>query len=334
MMSAHYPISMPRFSLRAFLATLAVLVLVIKGIWFSMSTTNLFTVPVLLDSEQLKDGSLVENVYNSTIVLNEGYIEIPIVQGAAKEGSNVSTDSGSKYRLDRPKNHTSFNNTVEKSWIQQYVTTNCACQKFRVFKKLRIQAGLNKTIIFIHVPKTGGTTLEHLMKLPKGSCHANWSQYEACDGVAYRDALTFATVRHPVARAVSMYRYGLQWGNGKPMDKKKYAWVQGLDFSSFVEALPEYIEVVNFHPQVKFLTDDQGVLKVNRILCTESLGEDWHEMQKDLPRNKFGNLTAGNHLRSSIIPSNFTVNIDTEAKLKILYDQDFRLWEQHCNNTI
>jgi hypothetical protein len=306
---------MPHFSLRAlraFLATLVVLLVINGGIWFNLNN--------------------VESIEN------------PIVQRVAKEGGStrtVSTDSGSsKYRLDnRPNtNHTSFQNTnnavKKKSWIQQYATTDCACKKLRVFKKLQREAGWNQTILFIHVPKTGGTTLEDLMKLPKGSCHAAWSQYEACDGVAaYRDALTFASVRHPLTRAVSMYRYALQMGNGSKEAKKKFAWVQGLDFPSFVEALPKYIEVVNFHPQTKFVTDDQGVLQVNRILCTESLGEDWNEMKKGLPTT-FGKFSAGKRLRSSIIPSNITVSVDTEAKLKILYDQDFRLWEQHCNNTI
>lgn len=72
-------------------------------------------------------------------------------------------------------------------------------------------------LIFVHIPKTGGTTIEHYLNLRnciQGYCviknvafqHFNWSDYKKLLGnKIYEKYFKFSIVRNPIDRCISEY---------------------------------------------------------------------------------------------------------------------------------
>ena len=73
---------------------------------------------------------------------------------------------------------------------------------------------------FVHIPKTGGTSIEQAFGL-HGSVHATAMELlRQCNTTRYDRAWTWATpIRHPLDRALSLYAYTRSGGNGSPGDK-------------------------------------------------------------------------------------------------------------------
>jgi hypothetical protein len=185
--------------------------------------------------------------------------------------------------------------------------------------------------IFIHVPKTGGTSIEHAFGFGKSS-HATARDYRECNPQAFDHALTFAVIRNPVERLVSLYTYAKKGGNGGKRDEIKYRNVRNLTLDEFIIELPNQTEI-NFAPQSYFIADDDGNVMVNEVLCTETLSEDWARLQVMYPNIKKLGALPRERLRSS--SSQVTVNQVShlaEKRIRELFEDDFGLWEKYCGN--
>jgi len=89
-----------------------------------------------------------------------------------------------------------------------------------------------KPYIFIHVPKTGGTSISHALNLYGHCCHEPISKYPR---YLTEKVFTFAFVRNPFDRILSAYNY-LRGGYGNNGDT---SWAQSnlscfTDFNDFV----------------------------------------------------------------------------------------------------
>ena len=155
----------------------------------------------------------------------------------------------------------------------------------------------DKSILFIHIPKTGGTSIEKaldyfgpwevenqkrlfgLIKSPVLLSY-NWKSAflqhltfsEINQHWDFSSALVFSVVRNPWARFASIF-------NNIDTHLKDHAYDLGLkidkfDFEQFIVAT-EGIEHVHLQNQISFLKNDKGELAINEILHTENLSAEF-----------------------------------------------------------
>lgn len=92
-------------------------------------------------------------------------------------------------------------------------------------------------------------------------------------------SFSFTAIRHPVERAISLYHYAKSGGNGKPIDVEKYSWVQGRNFSSFVDAISLQKDPM-YASQTHFVVDHykKSSVLAKEFICTENLDEGWERL--------------------------------------------------------
>jgi hypothetical protein len=152
--------------------------------------------------------------------------------------------------------------------------------------------------VFVHVPKTGGQSIEmvFLRKLgltwaeraslllrpnpdpargPRRLAHLYAGEYVrhgylgAADFAAF---FKFAVVRNPWARAVSEYKFAYQ--------------PRGMPFAAFlgevVARRRHVLEERHIAPQVRFVAGDDGAVIVDRVLRFESLAADFAAVSREI----------------------------------------------------
>lgn len=127
---------------------------------------------------------------------------------------------------------------------------------------------MNKEIVFVHVPKTGGASIlqlclrhgirviDHDLRNPN---YVSLAQYRSLNPNIH----SFAIVRNPWDRVVSSYHFLRKGGikGGDRLDADRFV-NQYKNFSQFVLNAFESREIldqIHFRPQYKWISDDQGV---------------------------------------------------------------------------
>lgn len=132
-------------------------------------------------------------------------------------------------------------------------------------------------MIFIHVHRTGGTTLSNLLMQEMGtdvkmvSQHGNAKGPEAALLDAHPDYFTFGFVRNPWERLLSWYNRINTAGMGKSKAPNASA-----DFEEFLLSLAESSATdADFHfNQLDYFTDKSGVLRIDKIGRLENYESD------------------------------------------------------------
>ena len=188
----------------------------------------------------------------------------------------------------------------------------------------------DKNILFIHVPKTAGTTIEtalggrskeHLYdasgKLPDQIVtrqHLFASEYRKYTGDAEYDNLyKFSVVRNPYDRLVSAYHF---------ISKNKYVpqKIKNMSFDEFVKAtLPmsdierRYLFDGHLEPQIKYIDEDNI-----KIFKFEKLKSCFTSLNK-----KFGPLVFEHHLKSDRRPWKKYYTPELKELVYNFYKEDF-----------
>jgi len=137
------------------------------------------------------------------------------------------------------------------------------------------------TLILVHIPKTGGTSLCHAIRRSTVKTHRDHTPAIDLIGTYDRDfwdgAFKVAFVRNPWDRAVSLY----YWWNASTLT--------GLDFNDWIRAgsdmrFREYAQKLKFDPfdQMKYFQDEDGQDMVNFVGQYENLDADAKVIAKRL----------------------------------------------------
>ena len=185
-------------------------------------------------------------------------------------------------------------------------------------------------VVFVHVPKTGGTSVARALYGTDGGGHRTLRDYRAELGDAFVDrAFSFAVVRDPVERLASAFRY-LRAGGGNRLDAAFRDRVLGpyATLDAFVRGwlTPETLrEQVHFRPQADFVTDADGRLGVDLVVRHERLAEGYAAVRRRTGRG--GPLPHLNRT-ASVGPPRPTPDLSAEARARVgeLYRADFDLF--------
>lgn len=243
------------------------------------------------------------------------------------------------------KNHTCVPaGTLTYSELLRGADADRACERLRMYLKLGTA--------FVHIPKNAGTSVElatlgilpcsntSAAKQPCGSEHATAATLRACSPHRFDVTETFAILRHPIARALSMYRYTRDGGNGGAEDKLKFAWASQLSgFDDFVDEIHTRLnaeeclanEPCLFAPQATFVQDVEGRLLVKTLLCAEDLKHGWAMLQSRVPTLINQTLPAS-PMRASTLNDRTLVSKRAQRTLSRIYATDLELWKQYCGD--
>jgi len=156
-------------------------------------------------------------------------------------------------------------------------------------------------LVFLHVPKCGGTFVETVFKRPIAKCptqvlpgaagHLTYREYSrvfADHGLRLEDMTVFTVIRNPWDWHVSWFHYLKQdTGGRKSGHRIENELFQTFDFSRYVSWLEDPDAPASqqgyMRKQLKdYLIDDRGRIAVNRILRQESLATDLRTMASEL----------------------------------------------------
>ncbi|XCF07740.1 sulfotransferase family 2 domain-containing protein [Tamlana crocina] len=149
--------------------------------------------------------------------------------------------------------------------------------------------------IFIHIPKTGGSTIEESclfddQRKKTGEAvggHATAIEIKNLDTSKFLSYYKFSFVRNPYSRLVSAFFYFARGGN----NEKDYYWFDKIfkqfdnDFEAFclqIDDIPELKKIPHFRLQHEFICDENFNLLVNEIGRQENLNSEANKIFKKL----------------------------------------------------
>jgi hypothetical protein len=178
--------------------------------------------------------------------------------------------------------------------------------------------------LFIHIPKTGGTSVCSLLyqrNIPHLSAETIFGLY----GPQLRGIPSFSIIRHPVARTLSAFHY-IKHGGTKIMAASRFEMFRlgkpqvFEDFVAMLEADPHRLSYSSLlAPQHSFVCDAQGQVQVDALFCLSSPSS-----MRGLCR--WLDIDALPHLNESLRRS-ASVGQDTIRRIERLYARDFDLFE-------
>ena len=139
-------------------------------------------------------------------------------------------------------------------------------------------------IIFVHSPRTGGTTVEHYLNLMNGMQgygqiknvafqHFNWNDYNKLLGnEIYNKYFKFSIVRNPIDRCISEYYW-------TPLN---FGYKKGASFDQFLTEVEDIVKNKrffdsvyhdHFQSQSYYILDNNNKVKVDKIFRFENFVE-------------------------------------------------------------
>ncbi|WP_223788349.1 sulfotransferase family 2 domain-containing protein [Marinicella meishanensis] len=137
--------------------------------------------------------------------------------------------------------------------------------------------------IFIHINKTGGSSVEKALGLPFEHLTALEKKAEV-GANKWQSKFTFSFVRNPFDKVCSHYRYRVRT-NQTQMQTSPISfneWVR----RSYGDRDPQYYDKPKmFMPQVEWLADAQGHLLVDQVYRFEQLAADFSDLARRFDLN-------------------------------------------------
>lgn len=147
---------------------------------------------------------------------------------------------------------------------------------------------LRNGCIFIHIPKTAGTSLLHALNGRGGPRdHLPWTAYYIRSPKRFNTYFKFSFVRNPLDRALSAYNYLMAGGNGISdieVSKQVANYESFNDFVIFGLGSGRFRNHLQFQPQSNFIVGPTGRIVVDYLGYYESLDVDFENIKTSLKR--------------------------------------------------
>ncbi|MGI9368523.1 MAG: sulfotransferase family 2 domain-containing protein [Ruegeria sp.] len=138
--------------------------------------------------------------------------------------------------------------------------------------------------VFVHIPKTGGSTVSTILRRPNFGSLTKHDPSPAIDkhssifahleqlGPQDKDYFKFSFVRNPWDRLVSAYHYVIE----RRKELELVANHNSFDgfLSSFIEEPSQYLDLPYFRPQSSFLVGDNGEMPLDFLGRFETFEKD------------------------------------------------------------
>ena len=194
----------------------------------------------------------------------------------------------------------------------------------RLIASATINDILRARVLFIHIPKTAGTSICALL-YDRNLPHFTADFYQRVMRTQLGDVKSFAVVRHPIERFVSAYRFVMSGGSDIMLtsryERAKFCSMDSVD--EFVDFLFENGDRLGFssmfRKQVDYVLDGQGRVLVDQLY---PLGDATGLSQNLMKRLGVKNIPHLNRSR----PCPITLSAATLDKIALIYEQDFALF--------
>ena len=146
--------------------------------------------------------------------------------------------------------------------------------------------------VFVHINKTGGSSVEKALKIP----FEHKTALEIIEEIGRKNwdrKLTFTVIRNPWDKVVSHYHYRVKTNQTNLRDNP-------IEFKEWVERtygnqdVHYYDDPKMFMPQMNWITDKNGNILVDEIIHFENLDDEFNEVLEKLGKN-----TTLPHVKSS-----------------------------------
>jgi Sulfotransferase family len=265
--------------------------------------------------------------------------------GLRRDGSSSGSDSGPthRFRESRPR-HLSFEfgALTELKPLLRYGSVSSMINI--VAERAFAMISRERKLIFIHIPKCGGTSLEDLIwpdrrartesdlwmgiKYPfwrrvrnkyqtGGLQHLTASQIrQEVGSQMFYECFRFAITRDPLKRLVSQYKY-----MSLRSDLRRYAKMNLADsFSTYLDKIERRVHV-QWMPQHEFLFDADGALLVQDVYRLEDISKDMRDLSSKigLDTDKLPLSNTTHHVKSPVVTE------EDRSRVRRMYARDYEL---------
>jgi hypothetical protein len=194
---------------------------------------------------------------------------------------------------------------------------------FDLFHRSQLSVIRQAGVLFVHVPRTGGTSISQLLygrNLP----HVSLAFWHNVGGHSIQRLPSFSIIRSPVARIASAYRFIRSGGTSlRASSRHDPLGVRKLpSFAAFVDALalqPAYMQSYDvLRPQSEYVTDPSGRLLVDRLFSFEEIAQGAPNLRRWLGLDDIPVLKASQGDPPAVL-------VRTRQLIESLYEDDLRL---------
>jgi len=187
-----------------------------------------------------------------------------------------------------------------------------------------------KKVIFIHVPKSAGTSVAQAL-YGRSVTHHTADFFRECNPKKFDEYFSFAIVRNPLDRLVSAYEYAKSGGTSRvPISNpEKY---QVREFSTFKKFVMEWLPTQKkldfvFRPQYEFVFDNAGNQLVDVIFDMENI----RDVEESLRKNAEIEIEISKTNSSKHKSYKSYYDAETLKAVKSFYAKDFEAFTSEFN---
>jgi len=152
---------------------------------------------------------------------------------------------------------------------------------------------IGRDFIYLHIPKTAGSSFEKMMKSRHGLDVFNQQHNSARDiPLMHRNKFIFGFLRDPLLAEVSNWRYHFfSWGSKEMTFERWCEWRfgdVGPEYGNRLNLTPEqyaYGRIFNVRPSAGYFCDEEGRCIADNIYRFEKLGEALEDLSDRLGLN-------------------------------------------------